>query len=66
MATSNEKKLIVKSNSNFDSRLKLWNVRSDFSDVTLICGKDEEKIPAHRIILAASSNFFRGNFAHHQ
>ena len=59
MATSNEKKFIIKSNSNLDSRLKLWDVRSDFSDVILICGKDEEKIPAHKIILAASSIFFR-------
>ena len=35
---------------------RLYN-SSDFSDVTLVCG-DGQKIKAHKIVLASSSNLF--------
>jgi hypothetical protein len=46
--------------SDFELRTNLWNLRDRFTDVSLICGTDnnQEVIRAHKIILAASSTFF--------
>lgn len=41
-------------------RANLWKMRNEFCDVTLICC-DNEKIPAHKIILASSSKFFHNS-----
>ena len=41
---------------NLNSELNL--LREDFLDVTLVC--DDEQISAHKVILSASSEFFRG------
>ena len=43
---------------NLNSQLDL--LRQDFTDVTLVC--QDEEISAHKIILSASSEFFRGIF----
>ena len=56
MAAKKAKMMAIKSSSDF--RLKLWETRDQFGDVILICGKSEEKIKAHKIILAAASKFF--------
>ena len=42
--------------SKFRARSRLWKMRSKFCDVDVIC-RNNEKIPAHKIILAASSQF---------
>ena len=61
MATMDEETWTFKSNVDIGS--KLWKLRSEFSDVTILCGGDgNEKIPAHKIILAASSKFFHETF----
>ena len=40
----------------------LWDQSSVLNDVTIICGEEEEKIRAHKIVLANSSRFFRDAF----
>ena len=42
--------------SEFKVRSRLWKMRTKFCDIDVIC-RDNEKIPAHKIILAASSQF---------
>ena len=40
-----------------DVRSKFWELRDDFTDVTLICGDGE--VRAHKVVLATSSEYFR-------
>ena len=39
-------------NSRFDLRSSLWQLKDDFTDVSLICSKTKETLRGHKIILA--------------
>ena len=58
-------KRIVKCNTNFTHNLKKLfsriRERSEFYDVTLVC-RDSKKVSAHKLILAAFSEYFRKLF----
>ena len=60
MDATDEEKLTIKSRNDF--RLKLWKMRYQSGDVIIICGKNERKLRAHKIVLAAASWFFAETF----
>jgi hypothetical protein len=51
-----EESLIFVSNA-FEDRSRLWTTRNKDCDVNVIC-RNNEKIPAHKTLLAASSQIF--------
>ena len=44
--------------TNFEIKSYLWDLKDNFSDVFISCNDGKHKIPAHKIILAASSPLF--------
>ena len=50
-------KSIYFSSRSSDVRSKFWELRDDFTDVTLICGDGD--VRAHKVVLATSSEYFR-------
>jgi len=42
-----------------DTRTDIWDLKDDFTDTSIICSNGRTKIRAHKIILAASSNYLK-------